>query len=300
MTLRVSAGTAMHLDLKNGKSLEEPSTAYVMIPGDTCRGGCPYCPQSEGDAKWLSRVSWPEYDIDTIVDKIKDSDLKRICLQSPDIEGYEEEIMRKVDILKNAGKPISLSTPPMSKETLEELSDTADRIGIGLDSVTDNIREKTKPKYDPKVFWEYIGRAADIFGSENVTVHLIVGMGETLEQFAVAVNKVNSLGSKVSLFSYLYKDDAPDIEYYRKAQILKYMIQDEGRDLKEAFEILHDKPKKLERIIGEGDMFQTQGCPGCNRPYYTTRPGEEHRNFPRMPDDNELVKIKKDLGIIKE
>lgn len=298
MVIRVSAGTAMHLNLKNGKAMEEPTTAYVMIPGDTCRGGCPYCPQSKGDAKWLSRITWPEYDIDTVVDKIRDSDLKRICLQSPDVEGYEEKIKDTVEKLKDAGKPISLSTPPLSKETLEALSRSTDKVGVGLDSVTDEIRDKTKPKYDPKVFWEYIGRAADVYGSENVTVHIIVGMGETLPEFAAVVNKINSLGSKVSLFSYLYEDDAPDIEYYRKAQVLKYMIQDEKRDLDEAFDILKNRSEKLDEIIGDGRMFQTQGCPGCNRPFYTTRPGEEHRNFPRLPDEEELLKIKRELGII--
>ena len=298
MVIRVSAGTAMHLNLKNGQALEEPTTAYVMIPGDTCRGGCPYCPQSKGDAKWLSRVTWPEYDVDTVVDKIKDSDLERICLQSPDVEGYEEKIKNRVEKLKKTGKPISLSTPPLSKETLEELSHSTERIGIGLDSVTDKIRDKNKPKYDPKVYWEYVGRAAEVYGSENVTVHFIIGMGEDLEEFAAAVNKVNSLGSKVSLFSYLYKDDAPDIEYYREAQILKYMIQDEQRDVKDALDILRNRPEKLEKIVDDGHMFKTQGCPGCNRPYYTTKPGDEHRNFPRLPDEEELLEIKKELGII--
>ncbi|MFW5927767.1 MAG: radical SAM protein [Thermoplasmatota archaeon] len=298
MVIRVSSGTAMHLGLKKGQALEEPTTAYVMIPGDTCRGGCPYCPQSQGDAKWLSRVTWPEYDIDTVVDKIEGSDLERICLQSPDVEGYEEKIKDRVEKLKETGKPISLSTPPLSQETLEDLSQYIDKVGIGLDSVTDEIRDKTKPKYDPKVYWEYLGRAADVYGSENVTVHIIVGMGETLEEFAAVVNKVNSLGSKVSLFSYLYENDAPDIEYYRRAQILKYMIQDEKKDPDKAFEILQNRPEKLEEIIGNGHMFRTQGCPGCNRPYYTTRPGEEHRNFPRLPDEEELVEIKKELNII--
>ncbi|MFW6196087.1 MAG: radical SAM protein [Thermoplasmatota archaeon] len=298
MVIRVSAGTAMHLGLKKGQALEETTTAYVMIPGDTCRGGCSYCPQSKGDAKWLSRVTWPEYDIDTVVDKIKGSDLERICLQSPDVEGYEEKIKDRVEKLKDARKPISVSAPPLSRETLEDLSQSTDKVGIGLDSVTDEIRDKTKPKYDPKVYWEYIGRAAEVYGSENITVHIIVGMGETLEEFATAVKKVNSLGSKVSLFSYLYEDDAPDIEYYRKAQILKHMIQDEQKDINDALDILHNKPKKLEEIIGDGHMFQTQGCPGCNRPYYTTKPGEEHRNFPRMPNKSELLEIKKELEII--
>lgn len=298
MKIRVSAGTAMNLDLKKGKSLEEPTTAYVMIPGDKCRGGCPYCPQANGDAKWLSRVSWPEYDLDKVIGKIKKSDLDRICLQSPDIEGYEDKIKDTVFQMEDIGKPISLSSPPLSKDTLEVLNGSVERIGIGLDSVTDKIREKVKPKYDPKVFWEYIGRAADIYGEENVTVHFIVGMGETLEELATAVKKVNSLGSKISLFSYLYKDDAPDIEYYRKAQVLKYMIEDEGRDIGEAFDILKNKLDKLEDIIGDGQMFKTQGCPGCNRPFYTTKPGEEHRNFPRKPNEKELMKIKEDLGII--
>ncbi|MFW6083128.1 MAG: radical SAM protein [Thermoplasmatota archaeon] len=298
MNIRMSAGTAMNLGLKNGQSLEEPTTAYVMIPGGTCRGGCPYCPQSHGAPEKLSRITWPEYDSEEIVEEIKNSDLERICIQSPDIEGYEEKIKCAVDELQYTGKPISLSTPPLSKETLEDLSNSIDRIGIGLDSATDELRKKTKPKYDPKVFWEYFGRASEFYGSKNVTVHLIVGMGETLEELATTIKKVYSLDSNVSLFSYLYEDEAPDIKYYRKAQILNYLIGGQGKNIEESFEILSNEPDKLESIIDNGHMFQTQGCPGCNRPYYTTKPGEEHRNFPRMPNKAELVEIKKELEII--
>ena len=40
---------------------------------------------------------------------------------------------------------------------------------------------------------------------------------------------------------------------------------------------------KLETLLRES-AFMTHGCPGCNRPYYNERPGDEPYNFPFKPE----------------
>lgn len=295
-SLRISAGTASVLGLKKVKMKEEPTTAYTMIPGGTCRGGCTFCPQAMGDSKWLSRVSWPKFKLNDVVDALKSSDLERICLQSPDIPDYEEKIVKVVREFEGTGLPISLSTPPLTQKTLDEVQSSVDRIGVGIDAVTDKKRQEIKPNYDARVFWDYLGRAVDVLGRGKVTAHIMAGVEDNLLQLAYAVNRANYVGAEVSLFSYRTKEKETNLDYYRRAQIVTHLVED-GKDPEEAVWITDKEPEKIEDIIKNGEVFQTQGCPGCNRPYYTTRPGDEHRNFPRELTIEELEKIKEELGL---
>ncbi len=295
--LRLSAGTAMYLNLMNGGALEVPTTAYLMIPGDVCRGRCTFCPQARGDSRWLSRVSWPEFDIEDMIGPLTESDLQRICLQCPDVPGYEESIVATATLLSETGKPISISAPPLSEETLVKLDGIIDRIGIGIDGATDDIRASVKRNYDPQVFWDYLGRAISHLGPNRVTAHFIVGLGENLPQLTLGAYRAVNAGADVSLFSYMSKENGPDIRYYRQAQIASHLLK-KGRSPSDILEMLLDHPEELVDIIAEGEMFRTQGCPGCNRPYYTTRPGQEHRNYPRALKKVELDKIKEDLSLV--
>lgn len=313
MDLRVSIGTAIYTGLKDGRLSEAPTTAYLMIPGGVCRGGCTYCPQSSGDSRWLSRVSWPIFDIEDIKESIIRSDVRRVCLQSPDIPGYEKKIKKVVSELEKIGKPISISAPPLTDESLQDIKGPVDHIGVGIDGATDEIRRKTKPNYDPKIFWDYLGRALDIYGKNRVIAHVIAGMGEDLEELGFAVNRAIGAGAKVSLFPFQTlekgkkneRDDELDadrrlksnvsVRYYRKAQLMTYLLEI-GEGLNDALEKL-DEPACLLDTIKKGDIFKTQGCPGCNRPYYTSRPGEMHKNFPRSPTPDEIDSIIDQLNI---
>ncbi len=294
MNIRVSAGTAMCLGLTSGKAMEYPTTAYLMIPGGVCRGGCTFCPQAKGDSKWLSRVSWPEYKIDEVVDALKGSDLQRICVQCPDIPDYENILLETVQILKDTGKPISVSSPPLSRDILDSLKGYIDRIGIGIDGATDDIRAKVKPRYDPRVFWDYLGAAVESVGAERVTAHFIVGLGESLPQLTLSAYRALNTGAGVSLFSYMAEEGVPDMRYYRQAQMSSHLLK-KGLSPSEILMLLKDRPEQLAEFMEDKDIFRTQGCPGCNRPYYTTRPGQEHRNYPRPLTGDEFEKIKEEL-----
>jgi len=293
-SIRVSYGTAMKLGLKEGDTDEEPTTAYVMIPGKKCRGGCTFCPQARGDPKWLSRVSWPLFELEEVKDKLEVSDLSRICIQSPDIPEYESRLKSAASKLNDTEKPISLSTPPLDEKTLKELEGTVDRIGVGIDAATDSLRKKKKSNYEPIVFWNYLGKAVDIYGEDKVTAHMIVGLGESLDELAAAVKRALYAGARVSLFSYRSEEKKTDIRYYRRAQLITALL-DLDKGVEEALDMTLKEPEKALDEIDVEKVFQTRGCPGCNRPYYTTSPGKEHRNFPRKPTRKEIEEIRKKL-----
>ena len=47
------------------------------------------------------------------------------------------------------------------------------------------------------------------------------------------------------------------------------------------FQIKKFSQEELRSLINEEIPFLTAGCPDCNRPNYTYRPGEEASGFPR-------------------
>jgi biotin synthase len=56
-------------------------------------------------------------------------------------------------------------------------------------------------------------------------------------------------------------------------------------------------------LIQMGEPFMTSGCPGrdgrvaCNRPYGNERPSGPIRNFPFMPEKEDIEDIKKQLDV---
>jgi biotin synthase len=57
----------------------------------------------------------------------------------------------------------------------------------------------------------------------------------------------------------------------------------------------------IEPLIQIGEPFMTSGCPGrdgkvaCNRPYGNERPSGPIRNFPFMPEPEDIEEIRKQL-----
>jgi biotin synthase len=57
----------------------------------------------------------------------------------------------------------------------------------------------------------------------------------------------------------------------------------------------------IQPLIRQGEPFMTSGCPGrdgrvaCNRPYGNERPSGPIRNFPFMPEEEDIEEIKNQL-----
>ena len=53
----------------------------------------------------------------------------------------------------------------------------------------------------------------------------------------------------------------------------------------------HGGALELKNIIDNTYAFFTSGCPGCNRPYYTSKPSGPIYNYPRMLKEKEKEEI---------
>ena len=72
--VRVSTGTAIVLGLLKGKLVVEPTTAYFMTYKEgKCLANCGFCPQarqSRSSTELLSRVSWPTFSTQNLVEAL--------------------------------------------------------------------------------------------------------------------------------------------------------------------------------------------------------------------------------------
>ncbi len=325
--VRVSIGSASVLGLDVSiKPKDPPTTCYLMtyIKGH-CSANCAFCPQARGSdssTEKLSRVNWPVYPIEEVVNKLKnlpvDKSFKRICIQTlnyPNNFVDIIDIVNKISHLYNG--PISVAIPPLSKERLKELKRIGiSRVGIALDGATPEIFNEVKGSevkgpYHWDEHFKCLKDALDVFQEGHVSTHLIVGLGETQEEILRIIMKLHELKITVALFAFtpikgtkLEKMTQPQIFDFRRIQLGRYLIvsnilsledftfDDDGTLIK-----INISREKLRDIIDNSDAFMTSGCPGCNRPYYTSRPSGPIYNYPRILSNNENEEI---FNLLKE
>ena len=284
MKIRVSIATASLLGLKNYIVAAQPTTLYFMLPGE-CKGQCLYCTHREG---YLSRVKWPEFDMEEVIKAIKRKEVKRICIQCPygdNVDAIEEVAKKLRDFA-----PISASITAMSREEMERLKKAGiERVGIGLDCASQRIFKKWK-KNTPswKEYIDAIENAKDIFGS--VTCHLIIGLGESDEEAINLMQKMAAKGVKIALFAFFKEGkNLVPLPRYRIMQIARYAIENGGA--KFSFDNGKLIEMEVKRITKEA--FLTSGCPNCNRPFYNERVTKIY-NYPYLPSDNEFEQAVKE------
>ena len=151
--------------------------------------------------------------------------------------------------------------------------------------------------------------ALEIFSANFVTTHLIIGLGETAKQVLELIYNLHKLKIRVGLFAFtpikgtmLQNKPKPDLTMFRKIQLGRYLLINENKELKDfTFNMKGDLIKfninrgELGNIIVNSDAFLTTGCPGCNRPYYTSKPSGPIYNFPRHLKRVEQEEIYKSL-----
>ncbi len=323
--IRVSIGSASVLGLYESVRFKDiPTTCYLMTYKDGhCTANCGFCPQareSGSSIELLSRVSWPVFSFKDFLTKLNymppTKRFKRICIQTLNyLQNFQDlkEIVSQVR--KRCNIPISIAIPPMGKENLERLKLLGvDRVGIALDGATPEIFEQIKGKvvkgpYNWSNHFQNLKEALTIFGEGNVTTHLIVGLGETAIAILKMIKKLHDLKIRVSLFAFmpikgtlLENLNQPDLFNFRKIQLGRYLLVSNNRTLKDfTFNNFGEivkfnlNEKELWHIICNSDAFLTSGCPGCNRPYYTSRPSGPIYNYPRSILTHERDDIFKSL-----
>jgi biotin synthase len=310
MEINVSIGTAAVLGLAEVPMAAAPTTAYLMF-GGRCLMNCAFCAQareSQADALHLSRVTWPEYDLNLVVEKLAEAAAKgiirRSCLQvTVTVDAFEQSLAILRQVKARSDVPFDVAILPHDLDQVHQLlSAGAEHIGFGLDAACERVFDQVKGgnwvrslTLIEETARTYPGRAA---------VHLIVGLGETERELVARVQWAHDRGVTVGLFAFtpvrgthLADLAPPPLALYRRAQAARWLIV---HDLARAEKMAYDGDGRLvgldALLPGTGEPFQTSGCPDCNRPFYNEQPGGPLYNYPRPLTGEEAAGAIQDMG----
>lgn len=323
--VRVSLGTAIVLGLCEGTISAEPTTAYLLTYFEgRCSANCAFCPQARGSSSrtdMLSRVVWPDFNVEDVILGIKRAfeggRIRRACIQALNYPGVQDDILLLVKgIRRECNIPISVSCQPLSQAEIHMLAEAGvDRMSIALDAVTEEIFSAVKGEtaggpYRWNKHFDALRTALKVLGKGRVTTHLIVGLGENEEEFIHMVQRCHDMRIFPAVFAFtpipgtrMSSRPRPPIDSYRRIQVAHYLITHGlGRYENMKFEggrlVDFGAPKdSLREVIFSGEPFLTSGCPGCNRPYYNEEPRGPIYNFPKRPVQKDIEEILAQMGI---
>jgi biotin synthase-related radical SAM superfamily protein len=325
--VRVSIGSAVVLGLLDARLDVSPTTVYLMTyKRGRCTANCAFCPQARGSRSrsgMLSRISWPIYQSQIVIESIEKAFLegkaKRVCVQALNYSSVFDDLSALVNsIHKRSRIPISVSCQPLREKNISSLfSAGAERLGIPLDAATEEIFAKIKGAsvggpYDWKRQFRLLKRAVEIFGKGRVSTHLIVGLGETDQEMVKTVQKCVDSAVLPGLFAFtpipgtrLARKLQPQVEKYRRIQLARHLILNgitryEEMEFDEIENLLSYgiDDQTLLQTVENGQPFLTSGCPHCNRPYYNEKPSGPIFNYPRRLAKNEIFEIKKQFNLV--
>ena len=156
---------------------------------------------------------------------------------------------------------------------------------------------------------ETLGKAVEVFGEGMVGTNLIIGLGETECEAVEFMQKLIYLKVRTILFAFtplrgtrLESLMQPSLSSYRRIQMARHLIVykhatiDDIQFNQDGKITEFDTPNLVERL-GDGEVFRTTGCPGCNRPFYNERPSGPFFNYPRALTGEEIEKELNELGL---
>lgn len=303
--IKVSSGTLDVLGLANSRLDAPPTTAYLMV-GGRCGRDCGFCAQarsSRAPATALSRVTWPEWSEDEVFAALErahaDGRIHRCCLQVTVGPGSLDQVKVLVARLRDV-IPLSVSLVANVSQVGELLDLGAERVGLSLDAVTEDIYRQVKGG-ELRISLAIIEEAASRFPG-HITTHLMAGLGETEEEMVHMIGFLHNIGVTVGLFAFtpvrgtcMEDNSPPALSSYRRVQVARHLLfqgltglddlyfSDQGQVV--SFGVSHSE---LEGVLSDGEAFQTSGCPGCNRPYYNEPPRGPLFNYPRPLTSDEV------------
>jgi len=303
--IRVSVGTASVLGLVRARLKVPPTTAYLMgYTEGPCQANCGFCPQSQashGDRNRLSRVTWPPYPLNQVLEAFRrvEGGLARICFQVVRYPGFLEDLLEVLRLLKGSTRlPISVDTCPVGREGLERLREAGvDRVSIPLDGATEEVFNRVKGlDVGGPYRWEETLReleaAVEVFGRGRVGTNIIVGLGESEEEAVRLIWRLHQMGVVPALFAFtpipgtpLEGHPPPELGAYRRIQLARYLLVNNlgtlGDVVFQRGRVAGFRGVGWEAVAATGAPFMTSGCPGCNRPFYNERPSGPFYNYPR-------------------
>jgi len=304
----------MSLGLIHKVSSVEPGIAYIMqYDSRGCRAGCLFCSQSlsnKASKELLSRVVWPVMDLKDFVEALLTyRKFERVCLQTIIKDRFVKEAHEIVKMISKIGIKLSLSITPIPyNELVNFKNEGVDYLGVGLDAFSEEVFTKVRKPYSWQTYWRFISDGIKVFGKGKVIIHLIVGLGEKLNDALKVLEKIYETGAEASLFAYtpikgtlLENLRQPSYITYRFLQIVAELLS-RGYKLNEILVLKNGKYFIRDKFIDDEVLLKalrTRGCPGCNRPYYNESPGTEPYNFPSVEIlDKYISYVKKEIDKI--
>ena len=309
--IHVSIGTAAVLGLAQVLMADAPTTAYLML-GGRCLMNCAFCAQareSRASALHLSRVTWPEYELDVVVERLAKaaarSDILRACLQvTVTEEAFEQSLTILAAAKAAADVPFDVAILPRDLDQVRQLLDAgADHIGFGLDAACKRVFRQAKGGSWARSL-TLIEETARAFPG-RAAIHLIVGLGETEKEMAERIQWAHDLGVTVGLFAFtpvrgthLAELSPPPLAVYRRMQAVSWLIcHNQARVQEMAFGPDGGLFSLGASLPTSGVPFQTSGCPDCNRPYYNEQPGGPLYNYPRPLTSAEVEQAMREMEL---
>ncbi len=329
--VQTSLAAALTLRLKEGsfhRNAKLKGLNLLLHYDEGCLGRCQFCGLSrsrqEGPrGKTFIRVDWPLHPLQEIIERTKGLDqIHRVCISMITHPRALEDTIRLVRAFKEKTDLFIsvLLTPTLIRhpESLQEIKEAgADRVGIAIDAATPELFDRLRGRgvngpHRWDHYWDVVRMASEVFGKFYVGIHLIVGLGETEQEMVQAIQKGHDLGACTHLFSFfpekgspMQDHPSPPLGQYRRIQLARWVINEGAGSIAQMkFDgegKLIDFGIDIRPLIELGEPFMTSGCPGrdgkvaCNRPYGNERPSGPIRNFPFMPEREDLEEIKRQL-----
>ena len=338
--VRTSLAAAMTMGKIPGKFYRDAKLYCINILltyNEGCHAKCAYCGLSGSrvtDTEWTDnsfiRVDWPVFPVEDVKRSIEDGTcphVERVCVSMITLGRAREDCLQVVRDLSDTISNISILITPtiVNKDWLEEAKEAgADKVGIAVDAATPEIFNRlrgmgVKGPHKWEKYWRTIEESVDVFGKENVGIHLIVGIGETEEEMVKTIQRAQDLGARTHLFSFFPEEGSamedwpqPPIGQYRRIQVARYII---NKGLGSAANMQFNERGQiisfgvadeiLEKILTDGEAFMTSGCSGdtmdnaCNRPFGNCTPYQASighwRNFPMRPGPDDLKVVREQL-----
>jgi biotin synthase len=322
--VQTSLAGALCLGLEKGRFMPKSECHclnLLLTYGSGCTASCSYCGLSknrqEESSKTFIRVKWPVYSLQEIIDRVRTGKhpFKRVCISMiTQGRAVEDTCLLIRQVREDTPLPVSVLIAPTVMKRKQDLSRFkavgADRVGVAIDAATEElfVQHRGAGVSGPHHwdhFWNTLEDAVEIFGPYQVGIHLIVGLGETEAEIVKVIAKAHRMGALTHLFSFYPESGSlmqdcppPDLGQYRRVQIARYLINEGLADLKDfhfsAQEQIVDFGKDITPYIHQGEAFMTSGCPGedgqvaCNRPFGNERASDPLRNYPFLPEAEDL------------
>jgi len=332
--VRTSLAAAMTLGLKPGRFHRGARLGclnLLLTYARGCTGRCSYCGlardrRTEGAGRTFIRVGWPAYPLDEILTRARarQGRLRRACVSMVTRPGAFEDALGVIRRVRRAtGLAVSALVAPTAlpgagwPKALRRAG--ADCVGVAVDAATPELFERHRGRgvggaHRWDRYWAAVHEAVGTFGPGRVSVHLIVGLGETEREMVGAIRRTRDAGAVPHLFSFfpepgsrLARRGQPPVDRYRRVQVARHLIVEHrlGPD-----EMAFDRSGRIVSfgadpgpLLRDGAAFMTSGCPGpdggvaCNRPYGNERPGGVLYNYPFRPGPEDLEAVARELGL---